>query len=217
MVPLLDEQLDLTTPAGRRRRSVSGPGDLTLLARYTAFQRDEPGATWRLAPIIGVEAPTGDDDDEDALGRLPAPLQLGSGSWDFLAGTVLTRQKLAWQFDLALTYRLNDEANAYEIGDVARLDFSYQKRLLPRTLGPGVPSFLYGVIESNLVGQNRDEVAGAPDPDSGGWTWYLAPGLQYVRKRFILEGAVQIPVVQELHGNALETDFNAILSVRVNW
>jgi len=48
---------------------------------------------------------------------------------------------------------------------------------------------------------------GVTDPDNGGLTWNLAPGLQYVTPRFILETAIQIPVVQNLNGTALESDW----------
>jgi len=216
IAPLVDKELELTTPAGRTTRGVSGLADLTLLACYTAYQRDEPGKTFRLAPFLGVEAPTGTDDDQDALGRLPQPLQLGSGSWDFKLGTIATRQTLRWQIDTSVSYQLNTEANDFEHGDEARLDFSYQRRLIPRQLSGGVPAFLYGVIESNLIWQDRSRLAGVDNPDTGGTTWYLAPGLQYVRRRLVLEGAVQILVSKNLNGAALENDFMGTLSMRIN-
>jgi hypothetical protein len=80
IVPYLDKSLDMTALAGRQTRRVSGLGDLRFLARYTLGQWDKPGETLRLTPFIGLEVPTGDDDHEDPLGRLPQPLQLGSGS-----------------------------------------------------------------------------------------------------------------------------------------
>ena len=217
IVPILDKNLDVTTPLGRRTRSVSGLGDVTLLGRYTAYQRDVKGKTFRLAPFVGVEAPTGEDGERDALGELPRPLQLGSGSWDFTFGTVATRQTLAWQVDAAVSYKVNTEAEDFEFGDLARFDLSYQRRLWPRELGEGVPAFLYGVLESNLVWSDPNATAGQTDPDSGGVAWYLAPGVQYVTRRFVVEGAIQIPVVQDLNGQALENDFIGTLSVRVNF
>ncbi len=216
IAPLLDKELTLDTPLGRRTRGDSGLGDVTLLARYTAYQRDAPGGTFRVAPFVGIETPTGKDDTEDLLGRLPQPLQLGSGSWDPLAGVVLTRQLLGWQLDAALSYQANTEANDFELGDEARLDLSYQHRVWPRELGRGVPAFVYTVIESNLVWRDRHEASGIEVRDSGGTAWFLAPGVQYVRERFVLEGAVQVPVAQDLNGVALETDWIGILSARIN-
>lgn len=216
-VPVLDKNLDMTTPVGRRTRSVSGVGDTTLLARYTTYKRDKPGQTTRVAPFVGVVAPTGKDDETDDLGRLPQPLQLGSGSWDFQVGTIATWQTRGWQMDSSLSYQFNREANDFEFGDEARLDLSYQRRLLPRELGEGVPSFVYGVLESNVIWQDRNTLNGLEDADSGGTTWFLAPGIQYVSTRLVIEAAVQIPVVQNLNGAALENDFITTLSARVNF
>lgn len=217
IAPLLDKELEVDTPLGRRSRGDSGLGDMTLLARYTAWQRDASGRTLRLAPFGGVEAPTGRDDARDDLGPLPPSLQLGSGSWDPLLGVVFTYQTLDRQTDASASYQFNTEANGFEAGDEARLDFSYQHRVWPRELGAGVPAFLYAVLESNLVWRDRDAMDGTDVVDSGGTIWFLAPGLQYVHKRWVLEAAVQVPVTQNLHGAALETDWIGTLSLRVNW
>ncbi len=54
-------------------------------------------------------------------------------------------------------------------------------------------------------------------PDSGGTAWFIVPGVQYVRKQFVGEAAVQVPVVQDLNGAALEADWIGILSARINF
>ncbi|MCB1753748.1 MAG: transporter, partial [Gammaproteobacteria bacterium] len=116
-----------------------------------------------------------------------------------------------------LSYQANNEANSFEAGDVARLDGSMQYRLWPQTLTGGLPDFLYGVIEANLVHQGKDRINGSTDPNSGGTRLFLTPGIQYVSKRWIVEGAVQIPVIQDLNGTALENDYIARFSVRFNF
>ena len=109
------------------------------------------------------------------------------------------------------------QERAGEFGDVARLDASFQYRLWPRSLGSGVPGFLYGILEGNLIHQNKNRRNGAQDPDSGGTTLLLMPGLQYVTKRWIVEGGVQIPVVQDLNGTALEKDYLVRFGFRFNF
>ncbi len=131
ILPYLDKELDVNTLSGRHTREVSGLGDTTFLARYTVFQHDQPGQTFRIAPFVGIKTPTGKDNENDSLGRLPQPLQLGSGSWDPLLGVVTTWQTLERQIDAALSYKLNTEANNFEFGDVARFDLSYQHRIWP--------------------------------------------------------------------------------------
>lgn len=73
------------------------------------------------------------------------------------------------------------------------------------------------MIEANLIHQGKDRLAGHSDPDSGGTRLFLTPGIQYVTKRWIAEGAVQIPVSQDLNGAALENDYIARVSVRFNF
>ncbi len=216
IVPYLDKRLSLNTTGGRRTRGDAGLGDLSFLARYTVGQWDRPQETLRLAPFVGIEVPSGKDDTKDSLGRLPQPLQLGSGSWDPIVGTIFTWQKLAWEFDASASYKRNTAANNFEIGDVTRLDLSFQYRLSPFSLpGGGVPAFLYAVLESNVLQQAKNRAAGVDDPNSGGTSWFLAPGLQYVTRRWILETAVQLPVAQDLNGNALENDLIVTSGFRV--
>lgn len=217
VVPYLDKRLRLDMDGKRIDRGTQGFGDLTLFGRYTVFQDDRPGRTFRVAPFLGTELPTGENTESDKFGRLPPALQLGSGSWDPFAGVVTTYQTLDYQIDAQAKYLDNTEADGVEIGDVAEVDASLQYRILPGELGGGgVPAFLYGVLEANLVQQDKTRIDGIEDPDSGGTTLFLAPGLQYVTTRWILESAVQLPVVQNLNGDALETGFVFRAGFRIN-
>lgn len=218
VLPYLDKQLDLTMPGGQRiTRSTSGIGDVQLFARYTVFQKDLPGRNFRIAPFLGLKLPTGDANDRDSFGRLPQPLQLGSGSWDPVGGVIVTYQTLDYQVDAQLSYKVNTEAIGFEHGDEFGFDASLQYRLWPRELGGGVPGFLYGVIETNLSHQARNQIGDVDDPNSGGTRLYLSPGLQYVTKRWVLEGIVQLPVVQNLNGTALKDDFIVRAGFRLNF
>jgi hypothetical protein len=207
ILPYVDKQLDSTVGGERRTRSASGIGDFALFGRYTVFRKDWTGRTFRIAPFVGVETPTGDDNERDEFGPLPPSVQPGSGSFDPFVGIVATYQTLQFQIDAQASYKANTEANGFEFGDVAGLDGSLQYRLWPRELGRGVPDFFYGVLEANLVHQDENRVVGVKNPDSGGTTLFISPGLQYVSKRWILEASVQIPAVQDLNGVALERDY----------
>ncbi len=217
IVPYVDKTLKATQGGVRRERSASGLGDASLFGRYTVYHRDWPGRTLRVAPFVGLELPTGEDDGRDGFGRLPPSVQPGSGSWDPFGGLVLTYQSLDFQVDAQASYKANTEANGFEFGDVARLDGSLQYRLWPRELGAGVPGFLYGVLEANLIHQDKNRIGGKNDPNSGGFSLLVLPGLQYVTKRWIVEAGVQIPVVQDLNGTALEKDYIFRAGFRFNF
>lgn len=217
ILPYFDKRLDMRMGGQNLTRQQSGVGDLTVLGRYTAYEYNAPGRTFRIAPYLGVKAPTGDDNVRDGSGRLPPPLQPGSGSWDALGGVVLTYQTLDFEIDSQVSYKANQEANGFQTGDVAEFDGSFQYRLLPRSLGAGVPAFLYGVLEANLVHSARDRSGGADDPNSGGTTLFITPGLQYVTQKWIVEAGVQIPVNQNLNGTALKTDYVLTTGLRINF
>ncbi len=217
VLPYRDKQLSVTTGGERATRRTLGIGDAQLFGRQTIFKNNFPGGSFRVAPFAGIELPTGDDNDRDSLGTLPATLQLGSGSWDPFAGVVATYQTLDFQIDVSAGYKVNTEANNFEFGDEARFDASLQTRLWPRKLGGGVPGFLYGVIEANLIHTAKNETNGTTDGNSGGITLFIAPGLQYVTKRWILEAIVQIPAFQNLNGSALGDDFNLRAGLRMNF
>jgi hypothetical protein len=216
-LPYRDNELKVTVGGQRQTRTASGFGDLSVFGRYTVVKRDWPARNFRVAPFAGIKAPTGDDDKRDAFGRLPASVQVGSGSWDPFAGVVLTYQTLNYQVDGQFSYQAKNEANGFEAGDVARLDASLQYRLLPRDFSGGLPDFVYAVIETNLIHQQKNRLNGIEDPNSGGTRLFLTPGLQYVTKRWIAEAALQLPVSQNLNGSALENDYIGRLSFRFNF
>ncbi len=223
VLPLfVHKSLDLTTPMGRISRGSNGFGDVRFLARYTLLQLDHPGSTLRVAPFAGLQVPTGGHDRSDRFGTIPRPLQPGSGAWDPLGGTVLTYQTLDWEFDTDAGYKSNTTADQFSFGDEAFTDQSIQYRIWPRVLGPGVPGFLYAVLESNLIGTGKNRMHGRVDPDSGGLIWYLDPGVQYVTERYVLEAAVQLPAVTSLNGaglgkNGLGNDFQLVAGFRWNF
>ena len=63
------------------------------------------------------------------------------------------------------------------------------------------------------MGRNRDH--GSTVRDSGGHVLFASPGLQLAAVRWIAELSLQIPVAQSLHGDQLETDYIAVVSVRI--
>jgi len=218
ILPFLYKRMEMDTPSGRAERSTSGFGDMTALVRVTALAINRPGETLRLAPFVGLKLPTGADGEADSLGSFPQPFQLGTGSWDPVAGAIFTWQTLRWELDLSAGYQLRTEANDFDAGDELRGDASFQYRLVPwGELGSGVPSYLFAVLESNAVWRDQDRVAGMTNADSGGFTWYVAPGLQWITERTVLEAAVQVPVLRSGGGQALREDLVSRLIFRVNF
>lgn len=217
VLPLLDKSLTLTAQQGRLNRNAGfGVGDARLFTRYDIYRKSSPGRILSFSALAGIELPTGSNNKSDDLGKLPQPLQLGSGSWDPFGGFVLTYQTLEWFFTSATSYQINTKANNFTFGNEFRLDGVAKYRLFPRELASGTPGFFYLVMESNLIWQGENIANGTQDNNSGGLTWFVDPGLQYITQKFVFEGAIQLPAAQNLNGNALETDFITTLSIRIN-
>ena len=217
IIPFVSKELGITVAGQRQNRSASALGDVTLFGRYTVYQDDKPGRTFRIAPFFGLKIPTGEDDKQDNLGRLPASVQPGSGAWDVFGGLVTTYQTLDFQVDGQVSYRSNGEANDIKAGDELRIDGSLQYRLWPKTLSGGVPGFLYGVFEIGFLSKDNNRIGASDDANSGGNSLFLTPGLQYVTKRWIVEAGIQVPVIQDLNGDALESDYIISAGFRFNF
>ncbi|MBA5604183.1 transporter [Duganella sp. FT3S] len=217
LLPWFDKRLQMPEDSQENTRRTAGVGDLTLLGRYTVYEDNGPGRTLRLAPFLGVKAPTGAHNARDHVGPLPRRLLPGSGSWDTLGGAVFTYQTPALEFDSQLSFQANRDADGFRAGHAAEVDASLQYRLWPQKLGAGVPDFLYGVLESSLVHAANDRANGNDDPNSGGNTLSIAPGLQYVTRKWIAEAGVRIPARQHLNGTALRSDYIVSTGLRINF
>ncbi|NOX83979.1 MAG: transporter [Alphaproteobacteria bacterium] len=211
IVPYTNKRLE--TPGGVRESS--GFGDARLFARYTVLQQNAPGKTLRLAPFIGVEAPTGTNRQSDVAGLLPPPLQLGSGSWDVFGGIVATYATTRWQTDAQISYRENTGANGFEAGNQYRADASLQYRLATPSFG-NAPGYLFAVFEANAIVTEKDQITGVANANSGGSVLILAPGIQYATRRWIAETAVQVPIAQDVNG-PLQKDVTIRAGFRVNF
>jgi len=214
-MPYFNKTLDITPSGQRFSRSSEGFGDIKLFGRYTFLQHDGRSKTFRVAGFAGIKAPTGGDNQRDSLGLLPIPLQSGTGAWDTFGGVVMTYQRLNYQIDAQLSANKKGRAKDFRGGDEVRADLSLQYRL--SALNEDTRRFVYGVLEVNWVNQDNNQISGISDANSGGTTLYLTPGIQYVTTEYILEAAVQLPVVQNLHGSALETDYIFTTGFRINF
>ena len=216
-LPYRDISWSINDTGQKVNRGSEGVGDAQLFGRYIFHQDHAKGATFRIAAFTGIKIPTGKNDHSDSLGKLPAAVQSGSGSLDGFGGIVVTQQTLSYQIDSQISYRHNTESDNFRVGDIFKLDASLQKRAWPDRLTVGVPMYLYAVLESNLTYQGKNKINGTADDNSGGTRIFLSPGLQIVTRRWIAEGAIQIPVLESLNGTALEGKYMVRAGIRINF
>lgn len=92
VLPFVDKQLSFPGEVARAMTlGAGGLGDALFLTKWRFYKRDQPLGTFQLTTELGVKAPTGAHDLEDADGRpLPPALRRGSGSWDPMANLIMT-------------------------------------------------------------------------------------------------------------------------------
>ena len=205
IVPYVFQSVELTTGGVREDNDTDGFGDLTFLLRQTIYARDAVQRTSRLGLIGGLEIPSGSED-------------FSSHSTDFVLGSVYTLQTGRHELDADLLYKINTEARDLELGDRLRYDLAYELRLFPQEWPErGTPSQLYGVLEINAESAEKALSGGVELDDTGGTVVFVSPGIQWVSQRVIYEASLQLPVVQNLNGDQVETDFAATAGIRVQF
>ena len=197
--------VDISTEIGAASSSEFGLGDAALFARYEVYRSDKPGRTIRIAPFAGVRLPTGRDG------------KTGDGSTDVFGGLIATIASTQWVLDSQLRYDHNREANGFERGDSTSIESSFQYRLSPGNITQETSAFVFGVLELSANYYERNRLGGVTDPNSGGFQVFLTPGLQYSARRWIADLGVKVPVLNDLNGTALETDYSVLASIRVNF
>lgn len=205
--------IDAEVVGGVPESSSADPNGLTDLW-LTAKWRVMKGEQGHLALIGGVKAPVGDDDERLANGELLEPSsQPGSGAWDFMAGVAYSRYLTPQvTLDSSVSYVLRTEAHDFQVGDRLDADLAVSWRLTD-DIGRFPNISVFG--ELAFVSLTKDEDGGVANPNSGGNTLYLGPG---VRARLNATTALtispQFPVWQDLDGDQVETNFklSAVLS-----
>jgi len=197
--------VQINREVGNINSSEFGLGDAALFARYEVFRADKPGRTIRIAPYAGVRVPTGRDG------------KTGDGSVDFFGGIIATVASTEWVLDSQLRYDHNREADGFDRGDSVSLESSFQLRLAPGLVAQDTNAFVYGVIEVSATKSGRNRIGGAPDPNSGGFQVNVTPGIQYATRRWIADFGVKLPLVSDLNGSALESDYAVLTSIRINF
>jgi hypothetical protein len=217
VLPYSQKSLTLSSVSNEIGRLNKGLADPTFFGRYSFYQKNGAGRTFRLAGLGGAKIPVTSNNSRDNLGLQPGALQQSNGAWDTFAGLVATYQTLDFQLDGQALFRRNGSSGGTDFGDEFRLDGSLQVRVWPRELSSGVPAFLYAVLEANWSRKGRNNLGGILDSNSGGETLFISPGLQYVSKRYVIEAAVQIPLYQSLNGTGLESDTRLRTGFRINF
>jgi hypothetical protein len=145
---------------------------------------------FKLGLRLGVELPTGDTNDRAEDGDYLEPShQAGSGSWDFFGGIAAGWYGESVVIQAALTGKVNTRGvREFEIGDGVTLSVGGSWRFTgnPKSFGLSVTADAWG----EWHGRDRDH--GRGNRDSGGFQWFVAPGLRLNAGPFFAQLAIPI-------------------------
>ena len=180
-MPYLDKEKKTTIDGVRKSFSDSGFGDLTLFGKYQFLQRDAHLQTTRLSALGKVKVPTGEDDEKTSDGiRLPASVQLGTGSDDYILGIIFTHIRKRLGINADLMYTLKTEANSFEFGDTLNYDIAFGYRLLPKIYETYPAKHLNLFLEFNGNLSQKNKQNNKRIDDSGRNTIFISPGIQFI-------------------------------------
>ena len=201
VLPVRDVSLSLNGLS----HSESAIADTEIFSRYEVLRIDKARSTFRVAPFAGIRLPTGEIDITS------------DGTTDIFAGLIITSANVKQNFDFQLRYDLNGKQEQFNAGNSFNIDFSWQKRVLPKQIKADTKGFWFSALEINLNYTENNRLAGNLDLNSGGFTASISPGIQYISRRWIAELAVRIPIIRNLNGATLEPDYTVFTGIRANF
>lgn len=192
----------------------SGLGDIAVMGRYSFFKSHSLDSTTIAAGLAGVKFPTGKTNGKNDSGEfLDSHLQLGTGSTDYILGLSLDHSinRVSLSANLLGTITTEGEFGntRHKFGNSLNYDVTAKYRAYPGTPGMAGPQiFLAFGVNGEL--RAREKVEGEKDPNSGGNTVYLSPGLQVVAgPHWVFELSYQKAVYHNLYGTQLGEDYKA--------
>lgn len=228
------------------RGDASGIGDLTLLGQYRFYNnrstRTEAALLLGIKAPTGVTDRLNNQGEP-----FEAEFQPGSGSWDGLFGLAYTRRFGAWSFDASALYMLvTTGVQDTDLGDRFLYNAAISYRLtpgasaaLPMKLGALPDPMWHGgpgahqqsephqdasagpaldlVLELNGEWHAKEVQSGVKDPNSGGNTLYLTPGLRFSKDNWSSYLSVGFPIVNDLNGIQSEPDIRVVTGVSVSF
>lgn len=199
--------LNLQVTSQFREVSSSGLGDIQLFFKYLILQHDRKNETIRVASKIGMKLPTGDET------KVPP---LGTGSTDFFITSVAAWIKDRAGVYLEGIYRFNTSHESLDYGNSFSYNLAFGFRLLPAVYETYPARQLNGFVEINGTTSNKNKLRNTKLNDSGGTVIFFSPGLQYIGgRRWLIETSLQIPLVKDLNGTQLASDWTVLLGSRI--
>ena len=180
----------------------SGFSDLYAFAKYKVLRINTRSYTLGIAPLLGVEAPTGSSD-------------ISNEYWSAKTGLFISGRAGGMSADLNMSYGFRGFAgvstDSSDPGNEWGVDLALARQF---PVGKSGRTALAPVLEISWKDTASDEADGVASPNSGESVFSLAPGLKYTHGGLIIEGLVRFPVAQDQKGVQLEMGNMYLLGIR---
>jgi hypothetical protein len=200
------------------RQDLNGLADSQFILQYDGlYSRNAPGGLTRLSGLFGVQAPTGAE-------------RFSTNAFQYTGGLVFEKiSGLKYALTADFEYTVASESDkGLSQGNIAEYDVAPAYFIIPREQTPASASWLrrrfnrvfhngaFAIVELNGTSQTRAFARGTgANPNSGGTTLYVSPGIQYfVSRSFLAEFSAPIPVVKDLNGIQPRPDSRFVLGFR---
>ena len=194
--------------------TASGFGDTTLEGRYTVYQQDGPGSTFRIAPYAGVIIPTGMDNANSLMPRAGQP---GTGAWATRDALTMTYQTLEGAVSAEAGYQANSTAAGYRFGNTFFADAAFRYRLWPLELDTEVSGEVYASLESNYTSTMANSAGGGNVPGTSGQLLLIDPGIIYTTRLYSMNLTAFLPAYENVHGNGTRVNYGVMAAFRYSF
>jgi hypothetical protein len=194
-----------------RRLTATGIGDTLFQTRYTIFQQDGIGSTFRVAPIIGIDMPTG---MADANGAGPRGTQPGTGAWNTRDALTASWQTLYWNGGAEAGYQANSTAGGYHFGNTFYADLGFHYLLWPSSLEGEVGGEFYASLEANYTSSAANFSFGQTVGGTGSQLLLVDPGVIWTTALYSVSFTALLPAYERIAPNGGRYGYGAALFFR---
>ncbi|WP_024298471.1 transporter [Methylomicrobium lacus] len=212
-----DEPEDEGSPVDHvtKMGDANGFGDVRFFGQYRFFHTDDN--LNHVALLFSLKTPTGRTSVKDNQGNFfEAHHQPGSGSWDPSMGLAFTRTMGAFSLDTSGLYTVATKgAQNTNLGD----SFEYNIALSYAFGAPVRNAFFASsnnapwtaILELNGEWRDKQETGGLSDPNSGGNTVYISPGVRFSGgKHWNTALSFGAPIVKDFNGYQTPPDYRIV-------
>ena len=179
-----------------------GIRDIAVRGKYRFIRRDVLNASTAFALHGGIRRSKGDQSRG-----------LGTGTTDYFGGLSFGHESRSRYAFAGLRYQVNGSTDGLDRGDVFNIEAAYGLRPWQLEYTQPDPVFLVELL-GQFVGQN--DRGGVMEPNTGGATLSVAPGILFSYRNVMLKAGIKIPLFDGLNGSQSAPGREFILAVDVH-